>query len=364
MSVFTRVGEPFRRTGQWVKNHRLHTIVTVGVVLIAGAGASTYFLLSAPLPLPKVQPIAVAPKPKPPAPKYYSLLDGTQVASQSDLTAPVTAIMIENTPQARPQSGLKQAQVVYEAIAEGGITRFMALYQQNKPQMIGPVRSLRMYYLDWAAPYHPSIVHVGGSLYSLQDVSNGNYRNIDIEHYAGASWRATDRYAPHNVYTTFARLDALNSKLGYTSSTFTSFPRVDGQPAATPNASTINVHMSGPLYDSQYLYNPATNNYNRYQDGAPHLDREDGQISPSVVIVLKVNMTLVMQDGYREDITTTGSGEADIFQNGTVQTATWSKAGRMDPLQLLDKNGQPISLVRGQTWIVALPNSVGTVSWQ
>lgn len=354
-------GHLFKRMGRWMKTHRPHTIAIFGAILIIAAGATTYAILSQPMPA--IEVVKSAPKPKP-AVKYYSSLDGTQVANQAAITAPITAIMIENSPDARPQSGLKQAQVVYEAIAEGGITRFLCLYQQNKPGLIGPVRSLRMYYLDWAAPYQPSIVHVGGSLYSLQEVRNGQYRNVDIEYHNGASWRATDRYAPHNVYTSFDRLDSLNSKLGYTSSEFTSFPRVDGKTATTTDATAIDVTMSSAAFNSHYTYDAKTNAYARNQAGAAHVDREDGQISPSVVVALRVNMSLVMEDGWREDITTTGSGKAEVFQNGTVQEVTWSKADRMSPLKLTDANGKEVSLVRGQTWIAAVPNSGGNVVWQ
>ena len=107
--------------------------------------------------------------------------------------------MIENSPDARPQSGLKAAGVVYEAIAEGGITRFMALYQTSKPELIGPVRSLRMYYLDWFAPYSASIAHVGGSLNALTEARSGKYRDLDQFFNSQTYWRASDRYAPHNV---------------------------------------------------------------------------------------------------------------------------------------------------------------------
>lgn len=314
------------------------------------------------MPKPDTTPIAV--KPKPPVPKYYSLLDGTQIPDQNAAKSPITAIMIENSPDARPQSGVKQAQVVYEAIAEGGITRFLCLYQQNKPQTIGPVRSLRMYYLDWAAPYQASIVHVGGSLFSLQQVRNGQYRDIDIEYHNGASWRATDRYAPHNVYTKFENLDALNSKLNFTSSEFTGFARADGKPAEAPNATSINVAISSPTYNSHYDYDAATNTYKRSQANAPHNDREDGQITPSVIVALSVNMSLIMEDGWRQNITTTGSGNAHVFQNGTVQAATWSKADTFSPLVLTGEDGQPITLNRGQTWISAVPTSAGGVSWQ
>jgi len=362
MSVLARVGEFFKHIVRWVKTHRLHSILIFGAVLTIGASVTAYMLLNQPMPKLDTTPIPV--KPRPPAPKYYSLLDGTQIPDQNAAKAPVTAIMIENSPDARPQSGVKQAQVVYEAIAEGGITRFLCLYQQNKPQTIGPVRSLRMYYLDWAAPYQPSIVHVGGSLFSLQQIRNGQYRDIDIEYHNGTSWRANDRAAPHNVYTSFANLDALNSKLGFTTSEFTSFTRTDGKPVEAPNATSISVAISGPTYNSQYTYNAATNTYLRSQANAPHTDREDGQIAPSVVIALRVNMSLIMEDGWRQNITTTGNGEAQVFQNGTVQTATWSKADTFSPLVLTGQDGKAITLNRGQTWISAVPTSAGGVTWQ
>lgn len=362
MSVFARVGELLKRTGQWVKNHRLHTIIAVGVILITAAGTTSYLLLTQPLPKIDTTPTPV--KPRPPAPKYYSPLDGTQIPDENTAKAPVTAIMIENSPDAQPQSGVKQAQVVYEAIAEGGITRFLCLYQQNKPQLIGPVRSLRMYYLDWATPYQASIVHVGGSYYSLKEVQNGNYRNIDIENHTGASWRATDRRIPHNVYTSFQKLDALNAKLGYTNSDFSSFSRADTKPPGVQDAKTIDVAISGPTFNSHYDYDTATNTYKRSQAGAAHNDREDGQIAPSVVVALKVTMSLILEDGWRQDIATTGSGEAQVFQNGTVQTATWSKADRTSPLKLTGQDGKEIALNRGQTWITAVPTTAGGVSWQ
>lgn len=303
-------------------------------------------------------------KPMPPAPKYYSPLNGIEVANPDDAKKPLTAIMIENSPDARPQSGIKQAEIVYEAIAEGGITRFLTVFQQHKPQLVGPVRSLRMYYLDWAAPYRAGIAHIGGSAAALREVRNGNYYDLDQFFNAGSYWRATDRYAPHNVYTSFERLDALNARKGNTAAQFTASPRIDGKSVATPDASDITINFSGPAYNTRYAYDTSSNTYARSIGGEPHNDRESGRISPSSVITIHVDMTLVMEDGYREAITTTGMGKAEIFQNGTVTHATWSKASRTAPLQFIDANGQPIPLVRGQTWIAALPNGSGSVSWK
>jgi len=353
---------PLQKLSHFVTTHRRLTILIVGVILIAAAAGITYAILSQPLP--KVEKVAsTKPKPKP-AVKYYSPLTGIEVADEAATKQPVTAIMIENSPDARPQSGLKDAGVVFEAIAEGGITRFLTLHQEDKPQLIGPVRSLRMYYVDWLAPFNASVAHVGGSAAALAEVRNGNYRDIDQFFNAGSYWRATDRYAPHNVYTSFEKLDALNAAKGYTSSSFTGFPRTDGKAAATPNATSIMINISSDLYNPSYTYDAANNRYNRNLAGVPHLDREGGQITPSVVIALKVNEVTVMEDGYRQSITTTGTGEAVIFQNGTATTATWSKPDRASQLTFTDAAGKPIPLNRGQTWISAVPNGHGSVAWQ
>ena len=354
----------FPRLHEWIHTHRTRTYAFVGLGLVVSAAlvAATVYYQS-PVATVDTTPIKVIKKPKP-APIYYSPLTGLKVDSEAATKQLVTAIMIENSPDARPQSGLKDAGIVYEAIAEGGITRFLTLYQQNTPGTVGPVRSLRMYFLDWAAPYQASIVHVGGSLYSLQEIRNGQYRDVDIENHRGYSWRATDRYAPHNVYTSFEKLVALNAGLGFTQSEFASFSRIDGKASEQPNATSIDIKMSSVQYNSHYSYDTATNTYARNQGGGPHTDREDGQVSPSVIVALKVDMTTVMEDGYRQNIGTTGSGTAYVFQNGTVQEVTWQKADRFSPLKLTDANGADISLVRGQTWVAAVPNGSGAVSWQ
>lgn len=355
---------PITRIKRWIKAHPRKAIAIASAAIVLISGAIVFAILNSEKPAPVVKaPTTVTPKPVE-VKKYYSPLTGIEVADEAATKMATTAIMLENSPDSRPQSGLKQSGVVYEAVAEGGITRFLTLHQQDKPQLIGPVRSLRMYYVDWLAPYNASVAHIGGSANALAEVRNGNYRDIDQFFNAGAYWRATDRYAPHNVYTSFERLDALNQAKGYTESSFTGFSRVDGKPVETPDATSIAVTISGPTYNSSYVYDKATNTYARSQAGAPHLDREDGQITPSVVIALKVNMVKVLEDGYRESITTTGTGEAVIFQNGTAQTVTWSKADRASQLRFIDAAGKDVPLVRGQTWISAIPNGSGAVTWQ
>jgi hypothetical protein len=349
----------------WFRRHkRLVIILSVVLAILIGGGvaAAIYFLNQKPAPTPET---IADPEPTPEPPKYYSPLTGNEVKSEAVTKQAVTGIMIENSPDSRPQSGLKDSGVVFEAVVEGGITRFLVLYQEQKPKLIGPVRSVRMYYVDWIAAFNASVAHIGGSAKALKEVRNGKYRDIDQFFNADAYWRATDRYAPHNVYTSFKRLDALNKAKGYTTSSFTGFTRRDSQEnnTGTP-ATSINVTISSALYNSQYKYDAKNNYYNRSQAGAAHKDREAGQIRPKVVIVMKIPEKLVFEDGYRQQLSTVGKGTAFIFQEGTVQEVTWSKASRTEQIKFTDKEGKDVPLVRGQTWLTAVPADTGGASWK
>lgn len=302
---------------------------------------------------------------RPSTQSYYSPLTGLKVTDEAATTQPVTAVMIENSPEARPQSGLKGAGVVYEAVAEGGITRFLAIYQGAKPELIGPVRSLRLYYLAWAAPYQAAIAHVGGSGNALAELKRGSYRDIDQFHNGAGYWRSADRAAPHNMYTSGAKLDELNRDKGYATSRFSSFQRTNEQPAESASVNQIAINFSSPLYNTSYSYDKATNSYQRHLTSAPHLDREAGQLSPKVVVALEVTTELRAQntDGY-QDIVTSGNGKAYVFQNGTLTEATWQKANSTAPLELKDAQDNDVPLVRGQTWIAAFTPGRGSISWQ
>jgi hypothetical protein len=356
----TSMKQRFHVVWEWIKAHRTRTLAIGGAVLVVLGAGVAYGVYRATEPEPFVaQKINVKPRPK----VYYSPLTGDKVKNEAATKQLVTAIMIENSPDARPHSGLKQSGVIFEAIAEGGITRYIVLYQEDKPGLVGPVRSLRPYYLEWAAPFNPSIAHIGGSAKALREVRNGTYRDIDQFFNPQAYWRATDRYAPHNVYTNFKLLDALNKSKGFKESKFTAWERVDGKPQATPDATKITINFSSALYNTEYRYNKKSNNYTRFLGGVPHKDREKGNITPNVVIAMQVDERTVQEDGARQSIVTTGSGKAFIFQNGTVIEGKWRKAGTKKQIQWLTSDGKPIELVRGQTWIAAVPNGQGSVSW-
>ncbi|HEX4662305.1 MAG TPA: DUF3048 domain-containing protein [Candidatus Saccharimonadales bacterium] len=346
----------------WAHRHKSVLLFVAALAIITSSGIVVLALMyEKPVPAPKeTVPIKkVIPK------KFYSPLTGVEVPDEGTTKRQVTGIMIENSPDARPQSGIKSAGIVFEAIAEGGITRFLTLFQEARPGLIGPVRSVRPYYVEWAAAFDESLAHVGGSARALQMIRSGSYgHDIDQFFNGGSYWRATDRVAPHNVYTNFDKLDALNQSKGYTSSTFEAFPRAKTElPSKAPNATSIAVNISGADYNSTYAYDGPSNSYLRSEGGGAHKDREAGQLNPKVVIVIKVSMTLGFEDGNREQIQTTGSGVADVFQNGTVTEGTWDKADAKGQIHFKDAAGKVIPLNSGQTWITALPSD-RTVSWR
>lgn len=270
---------------------------------------------------------------------------------------PVTAVMIENSVDARPQAGLKDAGVVFEAIAEGGITRFLALFQEAQPDHIGPVRSVRPYYLDWVAQFDAGIAHHGGSAEGLAKLRSLGLKDLES---GGGYRRVSNRFAPHNLYTDSASLDAIANSKGYTSSTFTSWPRKKEQASPTPTAKSIDFNISRVLYNPHFDYDATTNSYKRSMNNQPHKDEKSGeQIAPKVVIGLVINRS---QSGIYSVYQTVGGGPVLIFQDGLVTKGTWSKAGIRDQMIFKDAAGEPLRLNPGQTWI-SLITSEGAAAY-
>ena len=312
-------------------------------------------------PAPKSQKTEQKKKAKPE--KFYSKLSGVEVSEKSLENAPVFGVMIENSIPARPQSGLSQAEVIFEAIAEGGITRFLALYQQNKPELLGPVRSVRGYYIDWASGFDASIAHVGGPGDALARMRDGKHKDMDEFLNMQTFWRSKNRYAPHNVYTNFTNLSTLGSSKGWNSSNFEGFIRKEDSPAKEKNATQIQVNISGFSYNSTYVYRENCNCYLRSQAGVAHTDTNGIQISTKTLIVLKMENRLAT-DRYHNVYGNIGSGVAIVFQDGVAQEAKWVKSSERSPLILQNNDGSNFKINRGQSWIVAVGNSTGSIGWQ
>ena len=331
-------------------------IITIAVIIaLLGGGFSAYwFLIRRP-----VQPVTVAAKVVQKAPKPT-----TEVSSLSGLTVPigtnlgpVTAVQIENSTDARPQSGLKEASIVFEAIAEGGITRFNAIFQDTAPNYVGPVRSLRPYYIDWFWPFDAAIAHVGGAPQALADVKSLGIKDLDQFYNSGSYDRITSRAAPHNVYTSIARLNDLEKAKGFTSATYTGFLRKKEAKATTPTAASIDLTISSFYYNVHYAYDAANNAYLRSEGGQQHLDfKTNSPLAPKVVVAI-VMPRGIATDGEHTAYSTIGSGHMYVFQDGAVLEGTWTKDSRQAQWKFTAADGKPIAFNPGQTWITMVDST-------
>lgn len=346
----------------WPPSKKEWAIIVILILLIGGG---VVYALTRPAP---VKPVAiikpvikVAPKPT----LVASTLSGLMVAPSVNKQA-VTGVMIENSDQARPQAGLSQAGVVFEAIAEGGITRFLALYQDTAPSNVGPIRSARPYYLQWLLGFDGSLAHVGGSPDALSDIQVWGVKDLNEFYNANSYHRISTRQAPHNVYTSIAALNQLETSKGYTSTNFTGFPRKAESPSKSPTTKSININISWADYAVHYDYDSATNSYNRSEAGAPMVDSNSGaQLSPKVVVAIVVPLTRGALDGtgaYYSDYNVIGSGTAYIFQDGNETTGQWAKTSAGSQIAFTDSSGNVIKLNPGQTWLTAVASS-GLVSY-
>lgn len=346
------------RINAWLKKHNKSVLAVLIVVILALGGSIIYLINS--VSFETMEQVAIKKKV---VEKIYSPLTGVEV-SEEDSKRPVTAVMIENSPEARPQSGIKDAGVVFESVTEGGITRFMLLYQEAKPDVIGPVRSVRPQFASWVSAFDAGLAHVGGSDIPLQKLRSGQIKDLDQFFNAGAYTRVKNRAAPHNVYTTEAKLQALNKAKGYNSSSFTNWKRKTKEsPSEAPTAKAITVPVSTGIFSDSYNWDAASNTYLRAQGGVAHTDREKGQIAPKVVIVMQVPHDIIRDSNKYSYPDVNGNGKAWLFQDGIVSEISWSKANDRSQIRFSDVENKDVELNPGQTWITAIrPDKLPT--WQ
>ncbi|OGE19045.1 hypothetical protein A3D83_00120 [Candidatus Daviesbacteria bacterium RIFCSPHIGHO2_02_FULL_41_10] len=290
------------------------------------------------------------------------------------------AVMVENHTESRPQSGLSAADVVYEAVAEGGITRFMAVYYCSLGDIqVGPVRSARTYYLDWLGEYDALYAHVGGAntpgpadalgqiiKYSVKDL---NQFSIGFPVF----WRDYQRLGrsvatEHTMYSTTAKLWAVGAKRGYTatdsagvnwSDKFTPWKFKDDKGGGITSNITVNFWESQQGYEVNWTYDPAVNLYKRKNGGSPHMDLNNNTQLGAKVIVVQFEKESNANDGYPGNVHllygTTGTGKALFFQDGGVIEGKWIKAKRLTRTKYVDAAGKEIEFNRGQIWIQTVP---------
>jgi hypothetical protein len=347
--------------------------VVLGSVLLA-TGALSGSGQAAPTPSPSAVPTPTsAPTPTAP-PTEPTLIDGVLVypeeLQEMETRLPL-AVMLDNLDSdARPQVNLDKADLVFEAVAEGGITRFLAVYWRNDPGVIESVRSARVYYLDWAAELDAIFVHWGfassdGPADVPSAISRLSLRELDGFFYEEPLFeRDPERAVPHNG---IANSDALwdqaakNEWGGPPAIETWTFKEDDPARARAADAATADkaeLGFGGPFfsdYSVRWTYEPRTNSYLRTMGGAPHRDGESKQRIRAKNVAVMITDVQSAGDGtahllYR----TTGKGRAVVFQDGVAVEGKWEKPDPAERTRFYDDDGNEIAFNRGQTWIEVL----------
>jgi hypothetical protein len=271
----------------------------------------------------------------------------------------VLAVMVENQQQARPQAGLDHASIVYEALAEGGITRFLALYATGYPDKVGPVRSARHYYVNWAAEYNAPLLHVGSSPLGYTAIAASKLPALDDMRGDPGFWRSPERPAPHNLYANpLQARDILKERRATADGSFggLQFKRAFAPHTGEP-VTHARIKFGRWSYTTDWHYDPYWNEYTRSMDGAPHVDAvSEEQIRATKVLIQSVESWLI--EGDREgrlEFAQLGTGRVTALVDGVAVPGTWSKAALDAPTEYLDEKGQPLRLNAGPTWIVVVP---------
>jgi hypothetical protein len=296
-------------------------------------------------------------------------IDGEMVAENLANRRPI-AVMIENHPDSRPQSGLSEADVVYETLAEGGITRHMALFQTQEPESIGPIRSTRPYFNFLASQWAAILVHAGGSSDALQQLRSNAYPSVsDADQFFNDKYfqRSNDRFPPHNLYSSYKDLAQLAKDKKFAEwrpGNYWSFAAIPTDQLKTA-VTSITIPFSTASYTVKYAYDSSTNTYKRSIGNIGVIDANNrAQISPKNVIVQFADSFAVQaatEGGI--DFSLDSSGTIAVFTGGDVKTGTWKYQN--GKISYYNKDGSSIMIQPGQTWIEIVPNQLKSqVTWQ
>ncbi|WP_078592545.1 DUF3048 domain-containing protein [Evansella clarkii] len=291
---------------------------------------------------------------------YIFPLTGEKTAEQPDMRP--FGVMIENSAAARPQSGLYQADIVYEVLTEATITRFLAFYHSKQPEVIGPVRSARDYYLPLNNGYDAVYVSAGGSPDALAQIEQGFVDHISGLHYDGTYFtRSSERKAPHNMYTSYSALEEAFGKTGYES--VYNFPELtftdnlgEGTSDSLARAAEVEVVYGGASNNVQFRYDTEAERYLRYNGGQASEDLETGNpVAPKNVFIVAAPHKVIDDQG-RRAIDLSGNGKGYLIQGGFLQEVDWeNRDNQIIPV----KDGNAVPFLSGQTWINIIPAEEG-----
>jgi hypothetical protein len=285
--------------------------------------------------------------------EVVSTLTGVEVDA-SLLDRKPLAVMIENSPQARPQSGLVKADIVYEMNAEGGITRFMAIYYSGDAKVAGPVRSARPYYVDRLLEYDAIYAHAGGSGDGIKYIKKHDVADLEgLALNKPYFWRDYSRNAPHNMYANTLELRKKAEQKGYfkTGDVPANNFLEDGE-VASNGAPTDKIKIGYRVSTVTWKYDTSEKAYLRFYGARAHRDREIQKQIAAKNIIVQYAKTRVLDDwSHHLEIDFVGTGSGLLFQNGQVYPINWQKDSVKAPTKYSFADGSEVKFVPGQTWI-------------
>jgi hypothetical protein len=336
---------------------RLPSLVSLGLAALVTAACSG----KAPQPAASVTPTSTVVSEGTVKQLPLAPLTGRPDQSEATPTRPSVAVKIDNAPQARPQSGLDVADVVYEEVVEGGVTRFIAVFHSELPDVSGPVRSVRPMDPSVIAAYHGLVAYSGGipAFVSMMRKAPVQDANVDIATDA-YSWDK-NRPAPHNTFVSPAKL-LPKAKDDYKDPPRAMFEfRGAGETFGDADARHVAIPYS-PRQTSIYDWDAASGSWKRTSNGTPHVAASNVQIAPQNLVIQFVKthtLNYVDQSGTKVvEAEVTGSGEAWILSGGRITKGKWSKGSDAAATRFTDASGSPVKLGPGRTWVHFAP--VGT----
>lgn len=281
----------------------------------------------------------------------YCPLDG-QGLEEIPKVRPI-AVMLGNNPSARPQYGMAEADLIYEFPAEGGITRFMAIYYHNQTAKVGPVRSARPYFIDRALDWDGVYVHVGQSPQAQVYFKTNKVAHIDEFSNGKFFWRDKNRKAPDNLFTSTELLRERMMELNYEQAKELKFLEfaLDSLAGKGEAAGTIEIHYPEKMNRAMFQYNSEEDVYQRFTGGKAHLDGETNkQLHAKNIIIQYVDTKVIDSEG-RLEVEMFGQGKIQLFSGGRVIEGKWEKKELRQPTYFYDLEGNLLTISPGQTWI-------------
>lgn len=295
--------------------------------------------------------------------RFYSVLSGLPVAFEAEVRPTVVGVMIDNNSGARPQSGLNQASIVYEAPVEGSITRYFALFNAAEPVVeVGPVRSARPYFLDWLHEYGDALyVHSGGSPEALRLIQTRDVFDANEFYFGQYFWRDRGRPAPHNLFTNQEGWQNILTKKQSTRPSPTvswegwkfDMPGNEPAPGQTPLPSAVSLRYTSS-YAISWEVVTSTGRFVRSLNNRPMLLRGGERVEADSVVFMNTDKKVLDNEG-RLAITTVSNGDALVLKRGALVRGTWKKTSLDSRTRFYDEGGQEIALTPGHIWIQVVP---------